>query len=799
MGGLISSLEDEHSNGRLDASLTTCGIVAGAVQLNNYQLDGEYAIDQLLNPTPGSVKLVNFGNNPGAGLASGYALDGLADQAQTTPQGRARLALAMSLMNVSTWAPGETMPAPFDFAGQEQEQFDIEFAPAGGTSPIQTTMDFVEFGRPYIEQADGGNASWNKGVNFARLLDESLVCARDHQPVPTCRAQPGRDLDELTRNANITAEPAAVRSLEQTSVPTGRLQVPELDMHTISDQLVPVQQENYYRDTVAFAGRSQLLRQAFVQRQLHCNFTPSELVAGVHAIQYRVDTGAGVDVATPFALNASAASLAGCGRRAASSRSSRRRCRATTARSTRSREGPGQHLTHVGDSRGTISGMPPLPAGRAVHLGVGRLGPGRVVRRRAGRPPGRRRPASVVVRSVAGRGRGLLTAGSWRCRWRGSRSAGSRSPTKQLRILGATWCLPLLLTAPLFSQDAYSYLAQGTLVHLGIDPYRHAPAVLANVGQAHVLGAVDPFWRHTTAPYGPLFLGIVSVVVAIAGSHLVLGVLLISVLGCWPARAARGLRPTARAGARRGPGTRDLVGAAQPARAARLGGRGAQRSFDDWFGGRRHHPRHRATAAAGHRAVRAGGDDQAAGRGRDPFILVAYGDRRTVVERGAGRRRRALCVVAVSVITGLGLGWISTTVFSTPDKVRLAITPATALGWTVAQLVPVGAHGLESALAVVAFGMSLVLGAVLLWRSRRQTMVRNLGIALIAVAVCGPAAWPWYLTWGLVLLGACPGSRTRARSRWRSSRACSWSRPTASWRSRCTPRRCSWSFTWRSR
>jgi hypothetical protein len=36
-------------------------------------------------------------------------------------------------------------------------------------------------------------------------------------------------------------------------------------------------------------------------------------------------------------------------------------------------------------------------------------------------------------------------------------------------------------------------------------------------------------------------------------------------------------------------------------------------------------------------------------------------------------------------------------------------------------------------------------------------MVRYLGFALIAVAVCGPALWPWYLTWGLVLLAACPG------------------------------------------
>src|SRR5690348_15812170 len=73
---------------------------------------------------------------------------------------------------------------------------------------------------------------------------------------------------------------------------------------------------------------------------------------------------------------------------------------------------------------------------------------------------------------------------------------------RALRIVAGLWCLPLFLTAPLFSQDAYSYLAQGTLVHIGLDPYRDVPAVLAQHGQAHVLGAVDPFWRHTTAPYG---------------------------------------------------------------------------------------------------------------------------------------------------------------------------------------------------------------------------------------------------------------------------------------------------------
>ena len=309
MGGLISSLEDEHSNGRLQAALTTCGIVAGGIQLGNYQLDGEYAMTQLINPQHESIRLVNFdpgGAGVGEGLATGKQLDGLADQAQQTPAGRARLALAMSLMNVSTWAPGQTMPAPNDYNGQEQQQYQVEFAKSGPPTGIQTTMDFVEFGRPWIEQAAGGNPSWTKDVNFFWLLARSPYAPEIISLYHQAGLNLWADLAQLTHNANIKADPAAVRSLEQSSVPTGRLQVPELDMHTISDQLVPVQQENYYRHTVAFARRSDLLRQAFVQRQLHCNFTPSELVAGVQAVQQRVRTGRWDHLTNPFALNAAA-------------------------------------------------------------------------------------------------------------------------------------------------------------------------------------------------------------------------------------------------------------------------------------------------------------------------------------------------------------------------------------------------------------------------------------------------------------------------------------------------------------
>ncbi len=339
--------------------------------------------------------------------------------------------------------------------------------------------------------------------------------------------------------------------------------------------------------------------------------------------------------------------------------------------------------------------------------------------------------------------------------------------TRDLYVIAALWVLPLLLGPALFSRDAYSYLAQGTLVHLGIDPYRHAPAVLAQAGNAHVLGAVDPFWRNTTSPYGPLFLGIVSVVVAVAGSNLVLGVLLLRLmeligvvllavfaprlaraLGADPARTvwwvllsplvllelvAAGHNDVLMvgllvAGVTLALERRPLLGIAVCALAATI----------------------KIPAAAA-------------------IVFVAVVWARSAPAPSERTRRLALSagvtigvLAAVSLITGLGPGWVSTSVFSTPDKVRLAITPATALGWTVAHLlgdvgIGVSARGLESALGVVAFGLSLLLGAALLWRARRENLVRYLGIALIAAAICGPAAWPWYLCWGLALLAACPG------------------------------------------
>jgi hypothetical protein len=302
MGGLISALEAQDGAGRIDGALTTCGIVGGGINLNEYQLFGEYALARLLLPGQ-QVQLVGFANTDDA-LAAAAALQAAAAGAQQTAGGRARLALALAFLNVPAWDPSQTAPAPASNpAAQEAAQYDVEF-----TGPF-STLDFIESGRVSIDQADSGSANWTTGVNFAAVLLHSPylpeVASLYHAAGLDLRA----DLSDLTENANIAADPAAVRSLEQTSVPTGHLAVPELDLHTIGDQLVAVQQENFYAGQVWTAGDGSLLRQAFVASYGHCNFSPAELVAGVLALSHRVVTGQWGQVAQPSRLNQVASSL----------------------------------------------------------------------------------------------------------------------------------------------------------------------------------------------------------------------------------------------------------------------------------------------------------------------------------------------------------------------------------------------------------------------------------------------------------------------------------------------------------
>jgi hypothetical protein len=305
MGGLISALEDQNSDGRLDGSLTTCGIVGGALNLNQYQLDGEYALSRLLAPGQ-DIQLTNFTVGPPTfadSAASAAKLLAAGAAAQQTAAGRARLALAMAFLNVSPWGDASP-PSIYDYAGQEQGQYDDYFQGGPGSA-----LSFIMTGRDQLEAAAGGESAGTVGVPFASILHHSAYFPEVRALYDAAGLSLSADLRDLVAHADLQPSAPARAWQRATGVPTGHLQVPELDLHTISDQLVPVQQEAYYRHVVGEAGSAGLLRQAFADAQGHCNFTSADLIAGVQALDARVTSGHWGSVATPGALDAAADAL----------------------------------------------------------------------------------------------------------------------------------------------------------------------------------------------------------------------------------------------------------------------------------------------------------------------------------------------------------------------------------------------------------------------------------------------------------------------------------------------------------
>lgn len=334
----------------------------------------------------------------------------------------------------------------------------------------------------------------------------------------------------------------------------------------------------------------------------------------------------------------------------------------------------------------------------------------------------------------------------------------------EMWAIAIAWMVPLVIAPAVFSRDMYSYLAQGAILHAGLDPYHHGPIVLRHLGYGSFLAGVSPFWWRTPAPYGPLFLGIVSLIVSVTGSHLVEGVIVVRML------AVIGTALVATFG----PRLARLLGA-DPVRAIWLGVMSPLAMFELVLAG------HNDALMAG--LMVAGVTLALEGRYRTGIVLCALA---SVVKlpalaavvflvvvwlrsdvTTAKRVRRfaesaslvALVVGGVSAATGVGLGWFSSAVLTVPGKVHLAITPVTQLGWTIGPVLrALGAHvsnrSVASGFGVAADIGLVIFAALLLWRTTKIDVVFNLGAFFLFAAFFGPAAWPWYFIWGLALLAS---------------------------------------------
>jgi alpha-1,6-mannosyltransferase len=116
-------------------------------------------------------------------------------------------------------------------------------------------------------------------------------------------------------------------------------------------------------------------------------------------------------------------------------------------------------------------------------------------------------------------------------------------------------------------------------------------------------------------------------------------------------------------------------------------------------------------------------------------------------------------LAAATAAAGMSWGWIAG--LSIPQRAQSLLAPTTAAGFALGRLSgssPDAAINIARAAGV----LGVVLAAlVLMWRSDSLGGVWALGCVLVLFAVLGPTFYPWYLTWGLVLLAAAGPGRLR--------------------------------------
>lgn len=321
----------------------------------------------------------------------------------------------------------------------------------------------------------------------------------------------------------------------------------------------------------------------------------------------------------------------------------------------------------------------------------------------------------------------------------------------------AIWSVPFLIGPPLLSTDLYTYLAQGAVVHAGLDPYRFGPAAL---GHAQLLRLTYPGWRTLPSLYGPLFLALATGIGVLTTPHVALGVL--------------GLRLVAA-------GALVVVARFVPRLAAALG---ADPLRATWLAV--------ASPLVLVEFVSGGHNDII----MIALILVAL----TLREEGRPLVAIALCAVAVMVKSpavialgfvvlawvGLASGWraralrlcesgvlagLVMTVFSLAAGVGWGWLSASALApRLVSVTTPTNLVALLSGGALASVGAQVSLAAMVrlagvaglmvsgvfcvaaLRRGAQLGWARSVGLCLGVVALLGPTVYPWYLAWGFVIL-----------------------------------------------
>jgi hypothetical protein len=343
-------------------------------------------------------------------------------------------------------------------------------------------------------------------------------------------------------------------------------------------------------------------------------------------------------------------------------------------------------------------------------------------------------------------------------------------------ITAAWWALPLALAPPLFSRDMYSYAAQGDLLANGVDPYLHGPAALPS----RWLESVSVTWYNTPAPYGPLFLWLAKGAAEIAGTHLIVALLLLRLTALIGVALTAVALPRLARACGVDPVKAQWLAIANPLLLAHFvsGGHNDALMVGFLVAGLAFAVSRRGGWAAACIALAAAVKVPAVLA--LPFVALLWAPRfprhqRLVLSSVATGAVAVGTFVTVSTMAGLGLGWVHA--LKTPGAIiqwtSIPTGVGTVAGWIVAGLgrPDLVMSCIDSARAL-GLSVTLILLA-LLWRhayqraslrwrvpsvtespENAQFIVALFCACLVAINLLGPIFHPWYGLWFLIPMAA---------------------------------------------
>jgi hypothetical protein len=340
------------------------------------------------------------------------------------------------------------------------------------------------------------------------------------------------------------------------------------------------------------------------------------------------------------------------------------------------------------------------------------------------------------------------------------------APINKLAWILVLWIIPMLVVAPMFSRDVFSYAAQGEMVSHHINPYAYGPFTL---GSGPYVNPVDPLWGNTPAPYGPLFLMIDGFLASVTFHSAMATVVALRLLELASVGLLAWCLPKLARTVNRDPGEAFVLGALNPIVVLTLVG-GAHNDalmvallVAGITASRLKHPFWGVVLCALAAAVKA---PAALG-----ILYIAWDWLGPGVPFHQRLRPLALSgliagavLAALTMVSGLGLGWIGN--LATPGTVRSWAAPATGVGMGLSGLshligVGISQGSIISITRVLGLGAAVALAIWLLKESERIGQLTALGLTLLAFVILSPVVQPWYLTWGLILLAPVAVGRIR--------------------------------------